>query len=138
MAGWCVLVFFFFFSSRRRHTRCETVTGVQTCALPISSPRALTVILPDAAAGEFTHPATERVHAFVYGADLARHAPADPVLAVAPEALAYLLFTSGSTGEPKGVAVTHANVRAYARLLRDLFQVNEHDRFSQMSDLSFD
>src|SRR5881409_1310220 len=25
----------FFFSSRRRHTRCETVTGVQTCALPI-------------------------------------------------------------------------------------------------------
>src|SRR3546814_4315509 len=32
-----VLVFFcFFFSSRRRHTRCALVTGVQTCALPIS------------------------------------------------------------------------------------------------------
>src|SRR3546814_3341746 len=29
----CVL---FFFSSRRRHTRCALVTGVQTCALPIS------------------------------------------------------------------------------------------------------
>src|SRR3546814_10309550 len=28
---WC-----FFFSSRRRHTRCALVTGVQTCALPIS------------------------------------------------------------------------------------------------------
>src|SRR6184192_3879190 len=26
----------FFFSSRRRHTRCRLVTGVQTCALPIS------------------------------------------------------------------------------------------------------
>src|SRR3546814_6044294 len=26
-----------FFSSRRRHTRCAVVTGVQTCALPISS-----------------------------------------------------------------------------------------------------
>src|SRR3546814_10015672 len=26
----------FFFSSRRRHTRCALVTGVQTCALPIS------------------------------------------------------------------------------------------------------
>src|SRR5881628_4119325 len=25
----------FFFSSRRRHTRCQSVTGVQTCALPI-------------------------------------------------------------------------------------------------------
>src|SRR3546814_8261790 len=26
----------FFFSSRRRHTRCALVTGVQSCALPIS------------------------------------------------------------------------------------------------------
>src|SRR3546814_7945722 len=31
-AAFCV----FFFSSRRRHTRCALVTGVQTCALPIS------------------------------------------------------------------------------------------------------
>src|SRR3546814_7127559 len=30
----CVLVFF---ASRRRHTRCALVTGVQTCALPISN-----------------------------------------------------------------------------------------------------
>src|SRR3546814_10593421 len=35
----CVLhtLWFFFFSSRRRHTRCALVTGVQTCALPISA-----------------------------------------------------------------------------------------------------
>src|SRR3546814_472142 len=31
------MFFFFFFSSRRRHTRCALVTGVQTCALPIST-----------------------------------------------------------------------------------------------------
>src|SRR3546814_17093432 len=30
------MLMFFFFSSRRRHTRCALVTGVQTCALPIS------------------------------------------------------------------------------------------------------
>src|SRR3546814_10497145 len=30
----------FFFSSRRRHTRCALVTGVQTCALPISAAEA--------------------------------------------------------------------------------------------------
>src|SRR3546814_1850572 len=29
-------MFVFFFSSRRRHTRCALVTGVQTCALPIT------------------------------------------------------------------------------------------------------
>src|SRR3546814_1770777 len=33
-----ILFLFFFFSSRRRHTRCALVTGVQTCALPISAP----------------------------------------------------------------------------------------------------
>src|SRR3546814_6743296 len=32
----CGYVCIFFFSSRRRHTRCALVTGVQTCALPIS------------------------------------------------------------------------------------------------------
>src|SRR3546814_4046538 len=36
----CVVccVIWFFLSSRRRHTRCALVTGVQTCALPISYP----------------------------------------------------------------------------------------------------
>src|SRR3546814_4142710 len=33
----------FFFSSRRRHTRCALVTGVQTCALPISGSKDLVV-----------------------------------------------------------------------------------------------
>src|SRR3546814_6179341 len=31
-----IFYLFFCFSSRRRHTRCALVTGVQTCALPIS------------------------------------------------------------------------------------------------------
>src|SRR3546814_8463258 len=33
----CLLIVHLFFSSRRRHTRCALVTGVQTCALPIST-----------------------------------------------------------------------------------------------------
>src|SRR3546814_5830521 len=47
--GCCVLhvsgyhTFLFFFSSRRRLTRCALVTGVQTCALPISVARELDV-----------------------------------------------------------------------------------------------
>src|SRR3546814_2702798 len=32
-----IIMYCFFFSSRRRHTRCALVTGVQTCALPIST-----------------------------------------------------------------------------------------------------
>src|SRR3546814_9523557 len=40
----------FFFSSRRRHTRCALVTGVQTCALPISTWRKTGKLKRDAAA----------------------------------------------------------------------------------------
>src|SRR3546814_9325813 len=32
----CMMYCYFVFSSRRRHTSCALVTGVQTCALPIS------------------------------------------------------------------------------------------------------
>src|SRR3546814_2700040 len=43
-----LFIFFFFFSSRRRHTRCALVTGVQTCALPISRiGRALRAVADD-------------------------------------------------------------------------------------------
>src|SRR3546814_3611172 len=39
LRGECKMcVFLFCFASRRRHTRCALVTGVQTCALPISAP----------------------------------------------------------------------------------------------------
>src|SRR3546814_1866601 len=42
------LLLFFFVSSRRRHTRGALVTGVQTCALPISAliPFRIGVVLP--------------------------------------------------------------------------------------------
>src|SRR3546814_3523845 len=43
----------FFVSSRRRHTRCALVTGVQTCALPISDPQALIQCLAAKDAYEF-------------------------------------------------------------------------------------
>src|SRR3546814_9909227 len=35
----------FVFASRRRHTRCALVTGVQTCALPISGPHGAEVFV---------------------------------------------------------------------------------------------
>jgi D-alanine--poly(phosphoribitol) ligase subunit 1 len=51
---------------------------------------------------------------------------------------AYLLFTSGSTGLPKGVLVDHANALAYFRNVRERYRPSPEDRFTQCFDLSFD
>jgi amino acid adenylation domain-containing protein len=52
--------------------------------------------------------------------------------------IAYLLFTSGSTGVPKGVPVSHGNAVSYLRYVSDRYSVSPEDRFSQMFDMTFD
>lgn len=61
----------------------------------------------------------------------------NPRLRLAPENLAYIAYTSGSTGEPKGVAVRHAGV---LRLVfdADFFAVSSDDVFLHCAPMSFD
>src|SRR3546814_15441265 len=56
----CFVICCFFFSSRRRHTRCALVTGVQTCALPISGAKRDGHVGGSAVAPEPTVAAVER------------------------------------------------------------------------------
>jgi non-ribosomal peptide synthetase component F len=51
---------------------------------------------------------------------------------------AHLLFTSGSTGAPKGVVITHANVIQFVEWARRYFGMSTSDRISGHSPLHFD
>ena len=55
-----------------------------------------------------------------------------------PDSLCYLLFTSGSTGVPKGVMIAHRNVLHFLDFMADRYGVTEEDRLSQTFNLTFD
>lgn len=52
--------------------------------------------------------------------------------------IAYIMFTSGSTGVPKGVAVTHQNVLHFIAWGQERFDITHQDNFANLSPMYFD
>lgn len=52
---------------------------------------------------------------------------AEAVAAIGPDETALLLYTSGTTGKPKGARLTHANLATQAQLLRETWGMGETD-----------
>lgn len=102
---------------------------LQACSTPLRVLMPDTDSLPDWAAGASRH-------TYILKGQLAEAQTLAPAQAINP--VAYILFTSGSTGLPKGVAVTHANAAAYVASIIDRYRPTPSDRFSQFFDFTFD
>jgi len=99
----------------------------------------LILVAGGAATGDLARRLSEAVSVPLAGPAVASdNAEASGLDAASPDAAAYILFTSGSTGAAKGVACSHRPLSRFTAWQAETFGLTPDDRFGMLSGLSHD
>ncbi|PPJ56152.1 hypothetical protein CBER1_09180 [Cercospora berteroae] len=128
-------------------------TGAGTCAMDVTQPEErlkvmirksspLVAILCSTSSAEVAARIRSDDQAAVIPVDQAflenLHPSAVTMPLVDPQSPLYVVFTSGSTGEPKGVVITHANLASMSRLQSNFLELGLHSRVLDFASYAFD
>jgi amino acid adenylation domain-containing protein len=97
-------------------------------ALVLTQERLLERLAPHGAAMLALDTADEELGAFADG---------DPGTEIAPGQTAYIYYTSGTTGKPKGAMASHANLLAYLQVAQDRYGIDRRDVMPAIARFSF-
>ena len=96
----------------------------------------MTFILPSTA--KIDDLSSDYGHKFIFSNELEDAREFNEIENIDEDAIAYLVFTSGSTGEPKIVQQSYKNVITYLDYVAKKYDLNQNDRVSQTFELTFD
>ena len=92
------------------------------------------IILLEERHANFDSPETERY----FLSDIESESETLRPCSIIDQDLAYILYTSGTTGKPKGVMINHLNILNYIQWAVDYFEIKSEDRILNTSPLHFD
>ncbi|ASZ13288.1 non-ribosomal peptide synthetase [Chitinophaga sp. MD30] len=106
----------------------------------ISDSGLTTLLVPDDQYDHYSVTVQDRCQVFAISPLLSARVRDEVIVtpAISGDMLAYVMYTSGSTGHPKGVMISHASLLDYVYTFRNYFELRPDDVVIQQSSLSFD